>query len=640
MGSIRFALPAYADGTTYYVDNLPNSNCSDSGPHTLSNPWCSFSPLNQIRTLLPGDTILLAKNATWNQELNLTGSGTPNQPIFLGAYGSGSNPKILRNQANSDICVLLTDASNWSISDLEVGRASVGILLHYTRLFNNGISISDIYAHDNKGIWSGYSTDYPVSHKVQDPSAASLNINLSSGILFNIAANLTFNSSEYVLKGVTVSSLRGANNVDSLAFDAETSTTDNQDGHNAFQDVVLNGLVLSNDDGHAATAYQKAGLGCSDSLRLLGMMNVTLLDSILYDEAACHTSTGTAAVILGRISGVIFVNNIIFGVPDSGSPDETGVDFEWSEDHVDMHANLFAENAGAGIEILNIHPGDHTTQIALHDNSFATNSLNVRPGAASIWEDNRGSGYATPTGSIQNNVYIEPNGTFFAGQSIASLASSDNLATSAVPSYAAEQFSHALGENPWQYMYQATDGTWTNIAGISLGDHNGAWEVSPSQYVSAFDLAPASCSDSCTSGGVARVWIAPASGTIDIRGQVLKSDTRGGSGVYAAINLVSGRNVIQLWPASGSRQLVAGADQVGYPTDVDNVSVFPGEMIRFEVQANGDNTYDAVSWTPSISYVPSVTEACAAPTSVKVLGRQLSITAPTTAPTFRRTCAN
>jgi hypothetical protein len=26
-------------------------------------------------------------------------------------------------------------------------------------------------------------------------------------------------------------------------------------------------------------------------------------------------------------------------------------------------------------------------------------------------------------------------------------------------------------------------------------------------------------------------------------------------------------------------------------------------VIRFEVHANGDNTYDAVSWSPSIGYV-------------------------------------
>jgi len=103
-------------------------------------------------------------NAAWltASPMNARPRKTTNAPITLGAYGTGPNPKILRNQATSDICILLTDASYWKISDLEVGRASVGILLHYTQLFNNGITISRIVAHDNKGIWGGYSTEYPV----------------------------------------------------------------------------------------------------------------------------------------------------------------------------------------------------------------------------------------------------------------------------------------------------------------------------------------------------------------------------------------------------------------------------------------------------------------------------------------------
>ena len=207
-----------------------------------------------------------------------------------------------------------------------------------------------------------------------DPFASSLNINLSSGILFNIASYLTYSNAQYVLRGVTVSDVMGTNNLDSVAFDAEKNSIDNQDGHNAFQDVVLSGLILSSDNGNAAKVYQAAGLGCSDSLRLLGMTNVTVMNSVLFDEAGCHTGTGTAAVILGRVSHVRFVNNIIFGVQASGSPDETGIDFEWSEDHVDLHGNLFAGNAGPAVEILNIHGGDHSSELDFSGNTFAQNA--------------------------------------------------------------------------------------------------------------------------------------------------------------------------------------------------------------------------------------------------------------------------
>ncbi len=602
LGAIGFTVPVYAAGTAYYVNNQPDSNCSDSGAHTIAQPWCTFTPLNKVKSFSPGDQILLASGGLWNQQMTLAGSGSATAPITLTSYGIGDRPSILRNQSSHDIGVLLTDPSYWNISNLDVGKASVGILLHFTRVQNNGISLSNIYVHDNKGIWSGYSTEFPVFGKKPDPFAATLNINLSSGILFNVAPTLTFKDSQYVLKDVSLTSIRGTNNVDSIAFDNESDSTDFQDGHNAFRNVTLNGIFLANDDGHAAPAYQAAGLGCSDSLRLVGMTDVAVLNSVLINEAACHTRSGTAAVILGRVRNVTFVNNIIFGVPPSDSPDETGIDFEWSEYNVDLHANLFEGNAGAGVEILNIHPGDQSADIDFYDNTFANNSRTLHPGAADVWEYCKNRGYGTPSGTIRNNLYTESKDSFFAGENIGSVTNSENLSTSLVPSYAAEEFTSTQRKNHWRYMYESSDSTWINIPRYSPTDHNGAWEVNPGQFVSAFELAPAAGTDNANTGGVARVWVAPRAGTISIRGHVLKSNANGGAGVYAVVNLVSGKNVTQIWPASGARQLIAGNDQAGYATDVKSVSVAAGDQIRFEVTAIGDSAHDTVSWTPSVAY--------------------------------------
>jgi hypothetical protein len=497
------------------------------------------------------------------------------------------------------------DGSYWDISDLEVGRASVGILLHYTQLFNNGINISHIYAHDNKGIWAGYSADYPVQRKIPDPFASTLNINLSSGILFNIASYVTFSASQYVLKGVSITDVRGANNVDSLAFDAEKNTIDNQDGHNAFQDVVMNGLVFASDNGHAAEIYQRAGLGCSDALRLLGMSNVTLINSVLFDEAGCRTPTGTAAVILGRVHQVTFINNIFFGVPHSGSPDETAIDFEWSESNVTLQGNFFAGNAGPAVEILNIHPGDHTDSIDFSSNTFTQNAHSHRPGAASIWEDNMGQGYGTPSGKIGNNLFFEQNGPFLAGRNIALIKNVNQHQTELAANFAAELFSSVQGKNQWRYQYQSSGSSWSDLPEYSSTLENGTWMKSEQQYVSAFNLLPASCSGGCNSGGVARAWVAPRAGTISIRGRVLKTNTRGG-GVHASINLVTSGGVTQIWPAAGGTQLIGASDQAGYATDVDTIQVAQGDVVRFEVHANGDNAHDSVSWTPSVGYVERV----------------------------------
>ena len=415
--------------------------------------------------------------------------------------------------------------------------------MHYTQLFNNGISISNIDAHDNKGIWGGHSTEYPVHRRVLDPFASSLNINLSSGI--SVQRRLVFDLLELAVCASRCDGERRArnNNLDSVAFDAESNTIDNQDGHNAFQNVTLKGLILSSDNGNASKAYAAAGLGCSDSLRLLGMTNVTVMNSVLFEEAGCRTASGTAAVILGRVSHVTFVNNIIFGVPATGSPDETGIDLEWSEDHVALQGNLFAANAGPGVEILNIHPGDHSSELDFDGNTFFQNAHARQPGAASVWEDNKGRGYGTPTGKIRNNLYFEPHGRFFGGRNIGSIASVGNAQTTLAANYAAEQFSATQGKNQWRYQYQAPDSTWAEMPHYTATD-NGAWEEKPGRYISAFSMAPGSCTAGCDASGVARVWVAVHSGTISIRGFVVAADGRNGTSVKAAINLISGRNVL------------------------------------------------------------------------------------------------
>ncbi len=120
--------------------------------------------------------------------------------------------------------------------------------------------------------------------------------------------------------------------------------------------------------------------------------------------------------------------------------------------------------------------------------------------------------------------------------------------------------------------------------------------------MSAFNLAPGSCTG-CKINGVARAWVAPHAGTISIRGALLKIDGSGGASVNAAISLVSGRTATQIWPGARGKQMQTQTGQLGYETDVDNVQVSEGDMIRFEVRGNSDKTADVVSWTPSIGYV-------------------------------------
>ncbi|WP_194891497.1 hypothetical protein [Catenulispora pinisilvae] len=167
----------------------------------------------------------------------------------------------------------------------------------------------------------------------------------------------------------------------------------------------------------------------------------------------------------------------------------------------------------------------------------------------------------------------------------------DNTAAAASTAYnAANDFSATQGANQWRAQYYTAGGGWLDISPYDAA--NQRW--GSNGYVSRFDLSP----DTCSACPIARAWVAPGSGTIAIRGRVLK-ETLGGDGVLARIT----RNGTQIWPASGGAQTVAGTDAAGYDTNV-TLSVAAGDTIRFEVTdgGDGDATNDVTAWTPSIAY--------------------------------------
>ncbi|MFD0717096.1 hypothetical protein [Paenibacillus sp. GCM10027626] len=355
---------------------------------------------------------------------------------------------------------------------------------------------------------------------------------------------------------------------------------------------------MHDDDGHAGAAYQNAILGCSDSLRLSSVSNVTILDSILSNEAACYTYSGTAAVILQRVKDVTFVNNMLVHVPETGSPDQTAIDQEFSTENVTVRNNYIAGNAGPGLEILNIHggdPDDRSINTVFEGNLFSQN------GKGSVYWLSGGTTPVSPTGTFSNNLSYEPGQPFFSSNIGISgpFGFANNVKLRQAGYYAANDFSGTQGGNQWKYQYNL-NGTWTDLiydAENNWWSHHAAYPWL--QRVKQFSMHPGNCA-SCD---VARVWVAPVSGTVSIRGRALKWDTGGGDGVTVRINKVSGGVVTQLWPASGAYH-IGPADQTGVDTSIDLVQVSAGDEIRFELSSgsNGDESYDETSWSPAVAY--------------------------------------
>ena len=111
---------------TYYVDQV-NGNDSWTGL-SPATAWKTISKINGL-TILPGTKILLNRGNIWRETLTVPSSGSPNNPITIGAYGTGARPIIQRT----------AQATSWT----QVGSTNV----YYATYANNpwGVYINDVY---------------------------------------------------------------------------------------------------------------------------------------------------------------------------------------------------------------------------------------------------------------------------------------------------------------------------------------------------------------------------------------------------------------------------------------------------------------------------------------------------------------
>lgn len=579
--------PASAAGTTRYISNLPGSNCSNAGAGTSSSqPWCDFTPANTLGTLQPGDRLLLARGATWNQQLTLTGSGTVSSPIELGAYGTGSRPHVTRNALDADRAIRINNGSHWVIRDLEISNSASGLLMWYDQPLHQGITISNLYVHGISGIHQG---DYVNANN--DELGAGDGIWNSAGITFTGEIPRPLTSSEYMLKTVKITDVEGTNNQSSLSFDWYNGErrTEGTIGFNNVVDVELRNLYFHDDDGAGRSE------GCDEGMRIVAASNVIMTDSVLDNEAACGSNTGTAAMLIGRIKNAKFLNNVWINVPTTTapngqlSPDRVAIDYEMYEVDVHFIGNVFANNSNTGISYLDIWPDNVITGAVSASNTFISNGSGAHRQGGNVT--------VPPQGSIRDNLFYEPNrftftdynGTF----SGFNFSNNQRSSTAAAVSSSALHFSSTQGGSAWSYQYQ-NGSTWTNLG--HYDETAKVWQLSSSVNVPQIGKTSVHPGVNPTAH-VARTWTAPQAGLVSIRGLAAKAAS-GGDGVLARVT----HNGATVWPSSGYAT-IAASNTTGVETSVDRILVAAGDVVRFEVTPNGSNEYDTVTWSPTIAYV-------------------------------------
>jgi hypothetical protein len=136
-----------ATASTYYIDCSAGSDGA-AGSSTLT-AWRTLARL-AATTFSPGDSILLKRSTRCVGQLSPKGSGEPERPIRVGAYGSGALPVI--DAGNADAAIKLFNQRHWVIEALETtGGHPYGVFVSGTQGELRGFVLKDLVVHDVTG---------------------------------------------------------------------------------------------------------------------------------------------------------------------------------------------------------------------------------------------------------------------------------------------------------------------------------------------------------------------------------------------------------------------------------------------------------------------------------------------------------
>ncbi len=585
LAAVLAPLPATAQpGTTYYIDNRAGSNCANGGAGTSpSAPWCDFGPV-EPKIFDPGDRVLLARGATWNQMIYLRGTGTAAAPIVLDAYGSGPRPHIRRDGKPLDRAVLMLNPTHWRVSNVDISNAGTGLMVFYNTLGNEGLTLTDISVRDIRGI---HHTDTAWPGPAQPIDCGRTNhVYNSAGIEITGDFAHKFGTDKYAVKGVLLRDIEATSSLAGVSFDWCNGLAAQHvlggDGSTLVREVVMDGLNLHDNGGPAR--------GCDDTLRLVNLRDALIMNSVVRAGAACRSETGTAGVFVGRVADLQVVNSIFADTPRTGSVDETGFDYETATERVHLRNNLISGNSGPGVSVLAHHgTDDRSLDHQITGNLFLDNGRGNDPvhkgGIARLVSNHK------PTGVIAANLHAEPTGFLHAasGGTFDGFRISGNRQLNAVAeaSYAAAAF--GTPGSPWGYQRSADGQRWQDLRYDAAAKEFRA-DAGPRPVIRKF-------TQTAEEGAAwsARTWTAPKDGSVHLRGRVLKTEL-GGDGV--AVRITRNGQVI------GGPLDVGPRERNGVDVNLDDVPVRRGDVLRFELSSKGDATNDSVSWVPAVGYAP------------------------------------
>lgn len=361
--SVKAWSPPISPVRTYYIDSNNGDDSRDG--LTPETAWQSFTNTVAL-TLGPGERLLLKRGCVFNGELRLSVHGSVENWAEIGAYGEGMRPQISRNRDINERCCFLGNPSYLVVRDLVFCNAGSGLAVVCHRKGTGHVLVERCLAHHIENKYRFNAHGIPEWRGKTGPGEGNCGI-----------------------------SMGGTQAQCMIMRDCET-----------YQ--CSSGFAVGGTDSFVTRIYCHDNYAHNTSPHPYFSASRSWMTDCVFDASGWHAYFGTMGIMIGRCRGYVIRGCHFLNMPDSGSNDEGGMDFETDGENCLVDGCTFRNNAGAAIEVLGF--SGQTRNIHIRRCKFDRNNWARRCGPAEIFiwgEPDVSTDIACSNGLIEDNGYVK-----------------------------------------------------------------------------------------------------------------------------------------------------------------------------------------------------------------------------------------
>ena len=358
--------PPQSPGRTYHVDSAAGDDARDG--LTPATAWKTLAKVASL-TLGPGERLLLKRGSVFKEEFRISAHGSADNWAEIGAYGEGMRPQIVRNRHINERCAIVLDPSYLVVRDLVFCNAGSGLSLACDAPGTGHVLIERCLAHHIEGMYRFNSHGVPDWR--DEPGVAG----------------------------------RGGRSCGLWAGGSHARHVVMRDCE-SYQ--CSSGFRVSGLDTFVTRMFCHDNYAHNTSPHPYNLASRSWMTDCLFDASGWHAAAGTMGIMLAGNCGYVIRGCHFINQPDSGSPDQGGIDFEAGGENCLVENCTFRNNAGAAIEVLGLR-SPQTRNVHIRRCKFDRNNYSFKNGPAEIqvWgSPGTSSDVACSNGLIEDNGYV------------------------------------------------------------------------------------------------------------------------------------------------------------------------------------------------------------------------------------------